>query len=342
AVAAPTAQAAAALNAELADLSGGAAPGVEVVPLSRLLECRAPGVFERGAARPIEAGLVIVPEAMALDVERAAVLVDACADDTHLVLVADPAQAPSASPGQVVRDVIASRTVAVAELPPAAEPGPLVRLSGLVAGGELGQVEAPGREVVVVPASSGAEAAHRTVQLITDSIPRALGVPAGQVQVVAATRAGDSGADALNTACKERLNPGPGTYRGLDPGDRVLLTADGPGYSAGDVGRLEGADDTGVRVGLADGTTATVADPAHLRPGGAITVADSHGGLWPAVIAVFPPETKGSRPQVYTAITRARRHLSVVHAAGPDLAQAVRRTAAIERQTRLVEVLREG
>lgn len=343
AVTAPTTQAAAVLNAELAGIGNeDDGPGVGVVPLGRLLECERPGSFGRGAARPIDAGLVIVAEAMALDVERAAALVEACADGTHLVFVADPSQAPSAGPGAVVSDTIGSGTVAVAELGSAAEPGPLARLATMAAQGELDRVDAPDHEAVVVPASSGSEAAHRTVQLLTDSIPRVLRIPAEQVQVIAATAGGDAGTEALNTACKNQLNPGPGAHHGFDPGDRVRLSADGPGYSAGDTGHVRRGDDAGVRVELADTSVVTVADPAHLSPGWAVSVADAHGGLWPAVAAVFPPETRGSRPQVYTAMTRTRRHLSIVHAAGPDLARAVREQATIDRHTRLADILREG
>ncbi|WP_393916303.1 helix-hairpin-helix domain-containing protein [Halostreptopolyspora alba] len=343
AVTAPTTQAAAVLNAELTGIGDGDdEPAVEVVPLGRLLECELPGSFGRGAARPVEAGLVIVAEAMALDVERAAALVEACADGTHLVFVADPSQAPSAGPGAVVSNTIGSGTVAVAELGSATEPDPLARLATMTAQGELDRVEAPGREVVVVPASSGTEAARRVVQLLTDSIPRVLRIPTEHVQVVAATAGGDSGTEALNTLCKNQLNPGPGAHHGFDPGDRVRLGADGPGYSAGDTGYVRQGGDAGVRVELADTRVVTVADPAHLSPGWAVSVADAHGGLWPAVVAVFPPETKGSRPQVYTAMTRARRHLSIVHAAGPDLARAVRQQATIDRHTRLADILREG
>ncbi|WP_332459827.1 hypothetical protein [Nocardiopsis gilva] len=285
---------------------------------------------------------MVVTDAMALDVEHAAALVEACADGTHLVLLADPAEAPSAGPGQVAADLVASRTVAVAELPAAAKPGPLDELAARVAGGELGEVSAPEREVVVVPAGSGEEAAHRALQLITDSIPRALSVPAAETQIVAATRGGEAGTDALNAACKAHFNAGPGVYNGVDPGDRVLLAADGPGYAAGDVGYLREGADGGLTVELPDGTSAAVADAAHLRPGWAVTVAAAHGGHWPAVIAVFGPETRGSRPQVYTAGTRSLRHLSIVHAAGPALAQAVRETPSIPRHTRLVQILREG
>ena len=79
-----------------------------------------------------------------------------------------------------------------------------------------------------------------------------------------------------------------------------------------------------------------------LRHGWAITVAAAHGGLWPAVVAVFPPEVPTSRPQVYTCLTRATRHVSVVDATDGALATGVRETLAPERTTRLVQILREG
>ena len=60
------------------------------------------------------------------------------------------------------------------------------------------------------------------------------------------------------------------------------------------------------------------------------------------MVAVMPPEagTMLSRPLVYTALTRARRHLSVVHAAGPALARAVKHIGSIPRRTRLAALLR--
>ena len=60
------------------------------------------------------------------------------------------------------------------------------------------------------------------------------------------------------------------------------------------------------------------------------------------MVAVMPPEAGNmlSRPLVYTALTRARRHLSVVHAAGPALARAVREIGSIPRRTRLAALLR--
>jgi len=78
-----------------------------------------------------------------------------------------------------------------------------------------------------------------------------------------------------------------------------------------------------------------------LLHGWAITVHRAQGSEFPAVVVVLPPEAGGmlSRPLVYTALTRAQRHLSVVHAAGPALARAVRHVGARPRRTRLRQLL---
>ncbi|MGN6475028.1 MAG: ATP-binding domain-containing protein, partial [Mycobacteriales bacterium] len=76
--------------------------------------------------------------------------------------------------------------------------------------------------------------------------------------------------------------------------------------------------------------------------GWAITVHRAQGSEWPAVVVVLPPEATGmlSRPLVYTALTRAQRHLSSVHAAGAALARGVREVGARPRRTRLASLLR--
>lgn len=326
--AAPTARGAAALNQRL-DGSG-----VSVQTVAALL----------ATAQPVApGGLMVVVDATALDTETAAALVDLCGTDSHLVLVADPAQLPSAGPGQVVADLVASRVAAVAALPGDPDPGPQVLLAAEVGDGELAsQVHAPGREVVLVPAASAGEAAHRALQLVTDSIPRTFGLATEQVQIITTERGGEAGAAAVNTACKTRFNPGPGAVAGLDPGDRVLLAGHGPGYAPGDTGVLRAVDETGPRVELADGRAVTVARPAHLRPGWAIPLAAALGSTWPAAVLLFTPGAALSRPAVYTALTRGERHVSIVNAAGAALAEAVQGTASVHRHTRLVQLVREG
>ncbi|MEJ7695142.1 MAG: AAA family ATPase [Candidatus Limnocylindrales bacterium] len=113
------------------------------------------------------------------------------------MLVGDPAQLPSIGPGQVLSDLLASGRVPVTELTTLyrqAEGGAIARLATAVRGGELragGRHRPGGRRRRRPPAS--AQAAHRTVQLVTDSIPRALGIAADDVQVVTPVHRGPAG-----------------------------------------------------------------------------------------------------------------------------------------------------
>jgi exodeoxyribonuclease V alpha subunit len=310
------------------------------------------GGFARGTEWPLDEDVVVVDETSMLDVELADALVSACKDGTHLVFVGDAAQLPSIGPGRVLGDLIDSATVPVTELSTLyrqAEGGTIARLAIAVREGALAPVDDPTHEVVIVPARGSAEGAHRVVQLVTDSIPRALGIAAEQIQVVTPVHRGPAGTQALNAALKARLNPGTGKRR-FDPGDRVVATANHLeaepfGYANGEVGRVDAVDSDGaVTVEFASGPAEVKGKAlADLLHGWAITVHRAQGSEFPAVVVVLPPEAGGllSRPLVYTALTRAQRHLSVVHAAGPAVARAVRLVGAIPRRTRLVPLLRE-
>lgn len=310
------------------------------------------GGFARNAEAPLDEGLVVVDEASMLDVELADALLEACSDGTHVLFVGDAAQLPSIGPGRVLGDLIDAGVVPVTELTTLyrqAEGGAIARLATSVRGGDLARVDDPTREVVVVPAQGSAEAAHRVVQLVTDSIPRALGIAADQVQVVTPVHRGASGTMALNVALKARLNPGDGRTR-FDPGDRVVATANHMeaepfGYANGEVGVVADVDRDGtVTVEFASGPAEVKGKAlADLLHGWAITVHRAQGSEFPAVVVALPPEAGGmlSRPLVYTALTRAQRHLSVVHAVGPALARAVKHVGALPRRTRLRELLVE-
>lgn len=308
--------------------------------------------FTRNEENPLEHDVVVIDEASMLDVELADALLRACADGTHLLFVGDAAQLPSIGPGRVLGDLLDSASVPVTELATLyrqAEGGTIARLATAVRGGSLVATDDPTREVVIIPARGSAEAAHRVVQLVTDSIPRALAIPAGQVQVVTPVHRGAAGTQALNVALKAALNPGSGTRR-FDPGDRVVATANHLeaepfGYANGEVGTVEDVDPDGtVTVLFASGPAEVKGKAlADLLHGWAITVHRAQGSEFPAVVVVLPPEAGRmmSRPLVYTALTRAQRHLSVVHAAGPAVARAVRHVGALPRRTRLCALLRE-
>jgi exodeoxyribonuclease V alpha subunit len=307
-------------------------------------------VAAHSPTNPIDADMVVVTGASLLDVRVTRSLVDALTDGVHLVLVGDPAELPPLRAGCVFGDVIRSSVVPITVLPVRRGPAPgltVARLAEGVSRGELRPVDRKDREVVVVPAADGGEAVRRAVQLVTDSIPRALGIPAEDVRVVTPLHRGAAGAAALNAALKARLNPGPGEHSGFDVGDWVVATADylGPGVVSGDVGVLVAADADRLVLRLASGQVELPRSAsADLRHGWALTVHRAQGSTWPAAVAVLPGEASGvlSRALVYTAFTRAQRHLSVVHAAGPALLRAVGGGDQRPRLTRLAPLLREA
>ena len=254
------------------------------------------GGFARNEEWPLDADVIVVDEASMLDVELTAALLEACPDGTHLLLVGDPAQLPSIGPGHVLGDLIDSGAVPVTELTTLyrqAEGGAIARLATAVRGGELPPVDSPDREVVVVPATGSAEAARRVVQLVTDSIPRALGIEPGSVQVVTPVHRGPGrhhrAQQGAQGACSTRAD---GTVCGFDAGDRVVATAnhlelEPTGFANGEVGVVTEARDGSLDVAFASGpATVTGQALSDLRHGWAITVHRAQGSEWPAVVVV--------------------------------------------------------
>ncbi|MEV6103627.1 helix-hairpin-helix domain-containing protein [Streptomyces sp. NPDC051940] len=330
-------------SAPVGDTAGapdGGTPGLHpaAVTLAGLLDgTEGPGRDEEGLL-PLD--LLVVLDAPQLDVEAAAALVEALPDGVRLVLSGDPAALQSTGPGRVFADLTAAKVCPqVASRTP--DPGPIGELVSGIGIGELAEVDAPGKEVVIVQVRDADEAVLRTVQLVADSVPRALGVPAEQTQVITVGPGGAVGTRALNEALKARLNPGPGKFGGFDPGDRVLYGT-GPGRTL--LARVRGADEEGLRLDGEDGSAPVVSPrlvPRTVRHAWALTAEQAAGRRWPAAVAVVPGDAgrELTRAWAYTAFSRGERHLSVVHGAGPALAQAIAQTPARERTTRLRTLL---
>ncbi|MFE0172975.1 helix-hairpin-helix domain-containing protein [Streptomyces sp. NPDC059002] len=317
------------------------APGVDeaaVVTVAGLLAgAQGPG---RDADGALALDLLVVLDAPQLDVETAAMLVESLPDGARLVLSGDPGVLWSAGPGRVFADLLAARCCPqiVSRTP---DPGPVGELVSGIGIGELNQVDAPGKEVVIVPVRDAAEAIHRTVQLVADSVPRAIGVPAEQTQVITPGHGGAAGTRALNAALKERLNPGPGRFGGFDPGDRVAHV---PAAGRTTLGRVVRADAEGLHLEC-DGAPVVVRKERveqEVRHAWALTAHQATGLRWPAVVVVLPGDAAQvlTRPWVYTAFGRAERHLSVVQGVEQALPRAVAERLWKDRTTRLQTLLR--
>ncbi|WP_063778975.1 ATP-dependent DNA helicase, partial [Streptomyces katrae] len=334
----PLALAAAARELGLRTVLAAHAPAPGTVTVADLLTGAAgPGRDPDGR---FELDLLVVLDAPQLDVETAAALVESVPDGARLVLSGDPGVLGSAGPGRVFADVLAARAFPhVSSRTP--DPGPVGELVSGIGIGELNQVDAPGKEVVIVPVRDAGEAVHRTVQLVADSVPRAFGVPAEAVRVITPGHGGPAGTRALNAALKERLNPGPGRFGGFDPGDRVVhVPAPGRALPA----RVVSADAEGLHLDAAGARVVVPKDrvESQVRHGWAVTAHQAVGSRWPAVVVVLPGDAAQalSRDWVYTAFGRAERHLSVVHGVDQALAHAVAQVPPKPRTTRLTGLLR--
>ncbi|MFH9106899.1 helix-hairpin-helix domain-containing protein [Streptomyces albus] len=296
----------------------------------------------RDAEGTLAVDLLAVCDAPQLDAETAAALVESLPDGARLVLSGDPGVLGAAGPGQVFGDLVASRCCphVVSRTP---DPGPVGELVSGIGVGELNQVEAPAKEVVIVPVTDAREAVHRTVQLVADSVPRALGIPAEETQVITVGHGGSAGTRALNAALKERLNPGPGRFAGFDPGDRV---AHSPAPGRTSVGTVASADETGLHLSCAGRRITVPPDrvPETVRHGWAVTAHQAAGLRWNAAVVVLPGDATAAltRQWVYTAFGRAAHHLSVVHGAGDALPRAVAESPGRARLTRLRTLLTES
>ena len=249
---------------------------------------------------------------------------------------ATPAQLPSIGPGGCWPTWSSRARVPVIELTTLyrqAAGGAIARLATAVRGGELPPVDAPDSEVVLVPATGvgrggapGRAAGHRLD-------PAGAGHPgrrgAGRHPGAQGTgrhaRAEQGAEGACSTPAAGRSGSTPATGSSRPP---TTWRPSRPGSPTARSASSTEAKDGTVTVEFASGPAAVTGQAlADLRHGWAVTVHRAQGSEWPAVVAVLPPEAGGmlSRPLVYTALTRAQRHLSVVPAVGPALARAVRR-----------------
>ncbi|HET9172819.1 MAG TPA: hypothetical protein VFN97_25555, partial [Actinospica sp.] len=341
-----------------------AAAGFDAVDLRTLTEDE----DRYGAAE-----VVVVADAQLLPLEGGVDLLELLPDAAHLVLCGDSGTLPATGPGRLFRDLLEIDDPEFGGAVPRVElkrrpNGPLSALVDAVRYGGLPPMEILGdgqsNEVKIIPVRDPAETRLRTVQLVADSIPRALGLSGAQVQAIAVREQGPAGAEDLNAALKERLNPGPGACAGFDAGDRVIVREGGGlaefGLLGGETGTIAEADAEGLTVRFDEpwigpeespdaphetgtGTVRLGARQARaLRHAWVLTLREAQGGRWPAVVAVLDGGSAAAltRSAVLGAFAPATRHLSVVHGAGSALTEAVEKRPHTPCRPRLAQALR--
>lgn len=344
--------------------------GAEASTIHRLLETKydeQTGAlsFTHNEQEPLETDAVILDEASMVDIVLMQALLAALPGGCRLVLVGDPHQLPSVGPGNLLSDLLRSQrlpTLRLTEIFRQAAASAIIRGARAVDRGECpALVNDPAGDFFFLRRCDPAAAAETIVSLCQTRLPRNMGIPPDQIQVLSPTRKGTAGTTALNHALQEAVNPpAPGKREKafgsllFREGDRVMQVKNnydvlwestdghdvGMGIFNGDIGHIETIDPASglVTVDFEGHRASYTPDMMNqLEPAYAITVHKAQGSEYRAVIlsAVEAAPMLLTRGVLYTAMTRAKELLIVV---GDDAVLA--RMAANDRQQRRYSGLR--
>ena len=304
------------------------------------------GGFLRNRQNPLEADVIIIDEMSMVDLPLMHALLSAVVPGTRLVLVGDVDQLPSVGPGSVLKDVIASQRFPVVTLTrifrQAGESDIVVNAHKINAG-EPVILDNKSRDFFFLRRQDADTIIGVVIMLIQKKLPGYVHAHPNEIQVMTPTRKGLLGVERLNGILQRYLNPPQKgrTEREINGrlfrvGDKVMqiknnyqlewevstkfgLTVDkGTGIFNGDMGiiteineyteTLEVEFDESRKVKYSFDMT------EELELAYAITVHKSQGSEYPAVIIplLAGPKLLYTRNLLYTAVTRARKCLTIV------------------------------
>jgi exodeoxyribonuclease V alpha subunit len=310
--------------------------------------------FGRDESNPVEADVILVDESSMIDLRLFAALVRAIPRGSRLVLVGDANQLPSVGPGEVLRDLIRSGSVPTARLGHVfrqSHRSGIVRNAHRILGGEMPETVDPGQgDFVFVARDRPPDVASEIRRLVAEVLPRSEGVdPIRDVQVLVPMYKGDAGANALNQALQDDLNPRGREVRAgsrrFRVGDRVIQLRNDYSRNVfnGEVGHVDSVAENGGQMAVRFDTVVELpaAEWDQISLAYAITVHKSQGSEYDWVVC--PLTTQHAilleRALFYTAVTRARKGVVLV-GSKRALALALRTGRSRGRRTTLAARLR--
>ncbi|MBM6854882.1 ATP-dependent RecD-like DNA helicase [Mediterraneibacter glycyrrhizinilyticus] len=330
--------------------------------------------FGRNRENPLEADVIIIDEMSMVDLNLMHALLSATVPGTRLVLVGDVDQLPSVGPGSVLKDIIRSECFPVVRLTRIfrqAGESDIVVNAHKINSGEPVVLDNKSRDFFFLRRQDADVIISVIITLIQKKLPRYVEASPNEIQVMTPTRKGLLGVERLNQILQRYLNPADTgkteteiNGRLFRTGDKVMqiknnyqiewevstrygLTVDrGTGVFNGDMGviteinpyteSLEVEFDEGRKVKYSFEMT------EELELAYAITVHKSQGSEYPAVILPLLPGPRllYNRNLLYTAVTRAKRCLTIV---GSDVTfqEMIQNKSEQERYTSLAERIKE-
>ena len=339
------------------------ATSCEAKTIHRLLEYGgeegARATFRRNEFALLDEKVIIVDEASMVDSALMCALLKAMKPGARLILIGDSDQLPSVGAGNVLHDIIESKrffTVRLNEIFRQAQQSLIVTNAHAVNRGEMPDLRVRDNDFFFLSRAEDGAIASTVAELCATRLPKTYGeMGATGTQVIAPSRKGEAGTEALNRLLQETLNPaapGKAEYRFREitfrEGDRVMQIrnnydlewvmsngGEGAGIFNGDIGVISEIrnHDSCMIVQFDEKTVRYDLNLLEdIEPAYAITVHKSQGSEYPIVILPVSDRTPPmllSRNLLYTAITRAQTMVILV---GSEA--AIGRMVKNNRQTR--------
>ena len=328
------------------------ATGYEARTIHRMLEINggmedgSRARFERNGENPLEADVVIIDEMSMVDIYLFQSLLEAVSVGTRLILVGDVDQLPSVGPGQVLQDLIESKsfpTVMLKKIYRQAGESDIVMNAHRINMGQKIALNNKSKDFFFLPRNDVQVIYKHMIQLITEKLPRYVEAQPYDIQVLTPMRKGSLGVETLNEILQRYLNPADPSRKEHAAGDRIfregdkvmqiknnyqleweivsqygLRIASGSGVFNGDIGTIRRIreESSTVQVEYDEHRLVeyTFSQLDEIELAYAITVHKSQGSEYPAVvIPMYPgPRMLMNKNLLYTAVTRARKCVCMV------------------------------
>lgn len=311
--------------------------------------------FERNEENPLDADAIIIDEMSMVDIYLMHALLRAVNPGTRLILVGDTNQLPSVGPGNVLRDLIASKAFNVVQLTrifrQAAESDIIVN-AHKINDGERIPLGKRSKDFLFIRREQPDAIISAMLTLVREKLPNYVHADMFDIQIMTPMRKGALGVERLNTILQSFLNPqdpskpekevGGTIYR---VGDKVMQIKNnyqiewetrnrygipvdsGAGVFNGDIGIIREintfAEELTVEFDEGKMVDYSFKQLEELELAYAITIHKSQGSEYPAVVipVYFGPRMLMTRNLIYTAVTRARACVCLVGI--PEMLQAM-------------------
>ena len=166
--------------------------------------------FSKNEEDPLKADAVIVDEMSMVDVLLLHSLLKAIPERARLIFVGDPDQLPPVGPGFPFNDMLRAKTlptVRLTEIFRQAQESLIVMNAHSVNGGNMPELRNRKSDFFFLPCRNEEEVAQTIQGLSQTRLPKNMGIPSEEIQVLSPTKKGGAGTVYLNKILQASLNP---------------------------------------------------------------------------------------------------------------------------------------